>query len=144
MKIFIAMITLSGLFISGVLWFTQSGNTLFSLAVDAFAGTVSFSCTTGFTIIANPNCSTIQAVVALYPLHKKAGLRYISVSTYQSVSGTGAKALSTLVSGSREILEGCKPQDGIVYPYPIAFKMLPHIGSFDDEGIRTTDRKSVV
>lgn len=79
-------------------------------------------------IIANPNCSTIQAVVALYPLHKKAGLRYISVSTYQSVSGTGAKALSTLVSGSREILEGCKPQDGIVYPYPIAFEMLPHIG----------------
>lgn len=50
MKIFIAMITLSGLFISGVLWFTQSGNTLFSSVVDAFAGTVSFSCTTGFTL----------------------------------------------------------------------------------------------
>lgn len=94
-------------------------------------------------IIANPNCSTIQAVVALYPLHKKAGLRYISVSTYQSVSGTGAKALSTLVSGSREILEGCKPQDGIVYPYPIAFEMLPHIGSFDDEGISEEEWKMV-
>ena len=82
-------------------------------------------------------------MVALYPLHKKAGLRYISVSTYQSVSGTGAKALSTLVSGSREILEGGKPQDGIVYPYPIAFEMLPHIGSFDDEGISEEEWKMV-
>lgn len=94
-------------------------------------------------IIANPNCSTIQAVVALYPLHKEAGLRYISVSTYQSVSGTGAKALSTLVAGSKDILEGREPQDGIVYPYPIAFEMLPHIGPFDEEGISEEEWKMV-
>lgn len=94
-------------------------------------------------IIANPNCSTIQMVVALYPLHLKAGLEYISVATYQSVSGTGIEALSSLESGSREILEGKAPSPSRVYSHPIAFDMLPHIGAFDKDGISEEEWKMV-
>ncbi len=94
-------------------------------------------------IIANPNCSTIQMVVALYPLHLKAGLKYISVSTYQSVSGTGVEALASLESGSREILEGKEPSATLVYSHPIAFDLLPHIGAFDMEGISEEEWKMV-
>lgn len=94
-------------------------------------------------IIANPNCSTIQMVVALYPLHLKAGLRYVSVSTYQSVSGTGIDALASLESGSREILEGRDPSPSLVYSHPIAFDLLPHIGAFDMDGISEEEWKMV-
>ena len=94
-------------------------------------------------IIANPNCSTIQMVVALYPLHLKAGLKYISVSTYQSVSGTGVEALSSLQSGSREILDGKNPSPCLVYSHPIAFDLLPHIGAFDMDGISEEEWKMV-
>ena len=94
-------------------------------------------------IIANPNCSTIQMVVALYPLHLKAGLKYISVSTYQSVSGTGIEALTSLESGSREVLEGHEPSPSLVYSHPIAFDLLPHIGAFDMEGISEEEWKMV-
>lgn len=94
-------------------------------------------------IIANPNCSTIQAVVALYPLHLKAGLNYVSYATYQSVSGTGMEALETLETGSREILEGKEPSSSLVYPHPIAFDMLPHIGAFDMDGVSEEEWKMV-
>jgi len=94
-------------------------------------------------IIANPNCSTIQMVVALYPLHLRAGLKYISVSTYQSVSGTGVEALSSLQSGSREILDGKNPPPSLVYSHPIAFDLLPHIGAFDMDGISEEEWKMV-
>ncbi|MDR3255667.1 MAG: aspartate-semialdehyde dehydrogenase [Synergistaceae bacterium] len=94
-------------------------------------------------IIANPNCSTIQAVVALYPLHKKAGLNYVAISTYQSVSGTGQEALKTLESGSRDILAGNEPSSSLVYPHPIAFDLLPHIGPFDEYGISEEEWKMV-
>ncbi|MDR3321697.1 MAG: aspartate-semialdehyde dehydrogenase [Synergistaceae bacterium] len=94
-------------------------------------------------IIANPNCSTIQAVVALYPLHKKAGLNYLAISTYQSVSGTGQEALKTLESGSRDILAGNEPTSSLVYPHPIAFDLLPHIGPFDEDGISEEEWKMV-
>ncbi|MDR1509138.1 MAG: aspartate-semialdehyde dehydrogenase [Synergistaceae bacterium] len=94
-------------------------------------------------IIANPNCSTIQAVVALYPLHLKFGLSYVAFSTYQSVSGTGREALLTLESGSRSILEGREPTSQMVYPYPIAFDLLPHIGAFDSDGMTEEEWKMV-
>jgi len=94
-------------------------------------------------IIANPNCSTIQAVVALYPLHKKFGLNYVAFSTYQSVSGTGREALLTLESGSRSILDGRDPSPQMVYPHPIAFDLLPHIGAFDSDGMTEEEWKMV-
>ena len=90
-------------------------------------------------IIANPNCSTIQSVVALNPLHLKFGLNYAAFTTYQSVSGTGVEALQTLESGSRSILDGRAPATQITYPHPIAFDLLPHIGAFDSDG--TTDEE---
>ncbi|GHV27476.1 aspartate-semialdehyde dehydrogenase [Synergistales bacterium] len=94
-------------------------------------------------IIANPNCSTIQAVVALYPLHKAAGLNYVSYTTFQSVSGTGQEALEVLDTGSREILEGNEPSSSLVYPHPIAFDLLPHIGAFDIDGVSEEEWKMV-
>ena len=94
-------------------------------------------------IIANPNCSTIQAVMTLYPLHQKAGLEYVSYATYQSVSGTGLEALAALESGSREILEGKEASETLVYPHPIAFDLLPHIGAFDQDGVTEEEWKMV-
>lgn len=93
-------------------------------------------------IIANPNCSTIQAVVVLYPLHRAAGLKYINVSTYQSVAGTGKAALDSLRGGSLAALEGEDYHDA-VYPHNIAYNLLPHIGAFDDEGISEEEWKMV-
>jgi aspartate-semialdehyde dehydrogenase len=84
-------------------------------------------------IIANPNCSTIQMVVALYPLHKVNPIKRIVVSTYQSVSGTGAAAMEELNVQSKQVLEG---QTTIphVYPHQIAFNVLPEIDVFLDDG----------
>lgn len=93
-------------------------------------------------IIANPNCSTIQAVVVLYPLHKAAGLEYINISTYQSVAGTGIAAVDELSDGAGKILAGSEPESK-VYPHPIAFNLLPHIGAFDDGGISEEEWKMV-
>ena len=94
-------------------------------------------------IIANPNCTTIQAVVVLYPLHQKFALNYVAYSTYQSVSGTGTDAMLTLESGSRSILDGRAPATQIVYPHPIAFDLLPHIGAFDSDGMTEEEWKMV-
>jgi len=85
-------------------------------------------------IIANPNCATIQAVVALAPLHRAAGLVGLMVVSFQSVSGTGRAALEELESGARRILEGEEPPEPRVYPRPIAFDCLPQIGPVDAEG----------
>lgn len=93
-------------------------------------------------IIANPNCSTIQAVVTLYPLHKAAGLEYINISTYQSVAGTGIAAVDELSGGAGEILAGREPGSK-VYPHRIAFNLLPHIGAFGDDGISEEEWKMV-
>jgi aspartate-semialdehyde dehydrogenase len=93
-------------------------------------------------IIANPNCATIQALVAVWPLHKRAGLKYLSVHTYQSVSGTGKEAVEALSDGARAILEGKEPVDN-VYPHPIAFNLLPHIGAFDEGGVSEEEWKMV-
>lgn len=84
-------------------------------------------------IIANPNCSTIQMVVALKPIHDAVCIKRIVVSTYQSVSGTGKEAMDELIDETKSLLsfQEVQPQ---VYPYQIAFNCLPQIGSFNDQG----------
>jgi len=84
-------------------------------------------------IIANPNCSTIQMVVALYPLHRVNPIKRVVASTYQAVSGTGTAAVEELTTQSKQVLEG---QDAIphVYPHQIAFNVLPEIDIFLDNG----------
>lgn len=84
-------------------------------------------------IIANPNCSTIQMVVALAPLHQEWGLRSVRVATYQSVSGAGTRAIEELRRESTRALEGTPP-GAEVFPRPIAFNALPHIGPFVEDG----------
>jgi aspartate-semialdehyde dehydrogenase len=93
-------------------------------------------------IIANPNCSTIQMVVALYPLHKVNPIKRIVVSTYQSVSGTGTAAVEELTTQTRLILEGKSPVPH-VYPHQIAFNLLPEIDVFLDDGYTREEWKMV-
>jgi len=93
-------------------------------------------------IIANPNCSTIQMVVALYPLHKVNPVKRIIVDTYQAVSGTGAAAVEELTIQVRQVLEG---QSTIphVYPHQIGFNVLPEIDVFLDNGYTKEEWKLV-
>ena len=93
-------------------------------------------------IIANPNCSTIQMVVALHPLHQKYGIKRIVVSTYQSVSGTGQKAIDELDNQTRAIMN-CKDYEKKVYPHTIAFNCLPHIDVFLENGYTKEEIKMV-
>lgn len=93
-------------------------------------------------IIANPNCSTIQMVVVLKPLHERARIRRIVVSTYQSVSGTGMKAILELEAQVRAWVEG-RSVEPRVYPHPIAFNCLPHIDVFFDDGYTKEEMKMV-
>jgi len=93
-------------------------------------------------IIANPNCSTIQMVVALYPLHKVNPVKRIVVSTYQSVSGTGAAAVEELIVQSKQVLEG-QAIIPHVYPHQIAFNVLPEIDVFLDDGYTKEEQKMV-
>lgn len=88
-------------------------------------------------IIANPNCSTIQMVVALNPLHKKYGIKRIVVSTYQSVTGTGVKAVNQLMN-ERNGVEGEK-----AYQYPIDLNVIPQIDVFVDNGYTKEEMKMV-
>jgi len=81
-------------------------------------------------IISNPNCSTIQLVVALKPLHDQARIRNVTVATYQAVSGTGKRAMDELREQSQAALGGGDVQ-ATVYPHPIAFNVLPHCDAFD-------------
>jgi len=81
-------------------------------------------------IISNPNCSTIQLVVALKPLHDRARIRNVTVATYQAVSGTGKRAMEELRDQSQAALGGGDVQAS-VYPHPIAFNVLPHCDAFD-------------
>jgi len=88
-------------------------------------------------IIANPNCSTIQMVLALKPLHKNYGIDRLVISTYQSVSGTGVKAVEQLEN------ERANKKGAMVYPYPIDKNCLPHGGDFEDDGYTTEEVKLV-
>ncbi len=89
-------------------------------------------------IIANPNCSTIQMVMALAPLHVKYKIKRIVVSTYQSVTGTGKDAVQQMMEERKGILNGIK-----VYPHPIDMNALPHIDSFLDNGYTKEEMKMV-
>lgn len=93
-------------------------------------------------IIANPNCSTIQMVVVLQPLHVQARITRIVVSTYQSVSGTGKEAMDELGNQTRQLFSFAevKPE---VYPYQIAFNCLPHIDEFLPSGYTKEEMKMV-
>lgn len=93
-------------------------------------------------IIANPNCSTIQMVVVLKPLHEAAKIKRVVVSTYQAVSGTGKKAIHEL---EQQILAiyGNKKVEANVYPYQIAFNCLPQIDSFIENGYTKEEMKMV-
>ena len=93
-------------------------------------------------IIANPNCSTIQMVVALKPIHDRFRIRRVVVSTYQSVSGSGQKAVEELEQQSKDILEG-KPAQSNVYPHQIAFNCIPHIDVFLENGYTKEEMKMV-
>lgn len=87
-------------------------------------------------IIASPNCSTIQSVVALEPLYKKYGIERIIYTTYQAVSGSGK-------NGTEDLSRGLKGEDPKFYPYPIAFNILPHIDDFLDTGYTKEEMKMV-
>ena len=93
-------------------------------------------------IVANPNCSTIQMVVALKPIHAAAGIERINVATYQSVSGTGKEGVEELAGQTAALLDG-KPAEATVYPKQIAFNALPHIDVFMDNGYTKEEMKMV-
>ncbi len=90
-------------------------------------------------IIANPNCSTIQMVVALFPLHQAFGIKRIVVSTYQAVSGSGKRAVQQLED---EIQSGKSANPS--YPHPIAFNCLPHIDVFNSNGYTQEEIKMIL
>ena len=92
-------------------------------------------------IVSNPNCSTIQLVAALKPLHDAAGLTHVTVATYQAVSGTGAGAVRELHDQSRALLAG-EAAEPSVYPHQIAFNVLPQCDAF--EGDSTTEETKLV
>lgn len=93
-------------------------------------------------IIANPNCSTVQMVVALKPLHDAARVKRIVVTTFQSVSGTGKEAMDELLEECKDLLGFKQPQPK-VYPYQIAFNCLPHIDEFLSSGYTKEEMKLV-
>jgi len=94
-------------------------------------------------IIANPNCSTIQLVVALKPIHDAVGIERINVATYQSVSGAGREAIEELAQQSIQLLSGKGPVQGHVVPKQIAFNCVPHIDRFEDNGYTREEMKIV-
>ena len=94
-------------------------------------------------IVANPNCSTMQMVVALKPLHDAAGIERLVISTYQAVSGTGKAAIDELREQSRAVLDGGEPEAS-VYPHPIAFNALPQAGSFADGDDHTDEERKLI
>ncbi len=93
-------------------------------------------------IIANPNCSTIQMVVALKPIYDAVGIERINVCTYQAVSGAGKRAIDELAAQTAALLSG-KPVDARVHPKQIAFNALPHIDEFQDNGYTKEEMKLV-
>lgn len=87
-------------------------------------------------IIANPNCSTIQAMVPLKPLHDKYGLKRVIYSTYQAVSGSG-------VRGVQDLEDGIQGKPNTFYPHPIAFNCIPHIDNFEENGYTKEEMKMI-
>ncbi|WP_123040096.1 aspartate-semialdehyde dehydrogenase [Cohnella candidum] len=100
-------------------------------------------------IIANPNCSTIQMVAALKPLYDRFGISRIIVSTYQAVSGAGAKAINEMLRQSREVLNGNEanpdilPVGSLPVKHQIAFNVIPQIDKFQDNGFTLEEMKMI-
>jgi aspartate-semialdehyde dehydrogenase len=95
-------------------------------------------------IIANPNCSTIQMVVALNPLHLKYKINRIVVSTYQSVTGTGKKAVDQLMGERNKLVKGSTDEYPMAYKYPIDLNVIPQIDVFLDNGYTKEEMKMVL
>ncbi|MDQ3644217.1 MAG: aspartate-semialdehyde dehydrogenase [Actinomycetota bacterium] len=95
-------------------------------------------------IVANPNCSTMQMVVALKPILDKAGIERIVVSTYQSVSGTGQRAVQELHEQARAVIEARELPAPAVYPHQIAFNALPQVEVFKDGDDYTTEERKMI
>ena len=95
-------------------------------------------------IVANPNCTTMVAMMALAPIHRAAGLERIVVSSYQAVSGTGQKAIEELRHQSKLVLEGEERPPASVYPHRIAFNVLPQVEVFADGDDYTTEERKVM
>jgi aspartate-semialdehyde dehydrogenase len=93
-------------------------------------------------IISNPNCSTIQMVVALKPIYDAVGIKRIVVTTFQAVSGTGKRAIEELKQQVAALVSGDEPKSE-VYPHQIAFNCLPHIGAFLENGFTEEEMKMV-
>jgi aspartate-semialdehyde dehydrogenase len=91
-------------------------------------------------IIANPNCTTAVTLMALYPLHRAFGVRRIFASSYQAVSGSGARAIAELKRQVESVREN-EPPKPEVYPHPIAFNVLPHVDSFLENGYTKEEMK---
>ncbi|MBR9814068.1 aspartate-semialdehyde dehydrogenase [bacterium] len=94
-------------------------------------------------IIANPNCSTIQMMVALKPIYDAVGITRINVATYQAVSGTGKGAISELAAQTARLLNGQPIEEPKEYPKQIAFNVIPHIDVFQDNGYTKEEMKMV-
>jgi aspartate-semialdehyde dehydrogenase len=94
-------------------------------------------------IVANPNCSTMQMVVALKPLYDEAGIERLVISTYQAVSGTGKAAIDGLLAESRAVLDGERPAPS-VYAHQIAFNALPQAGSFPEGDDHTDEERKLI
>jgi len=99
--------------------------------------------TTNDKIIANPNCSTIQMVVALNPLHKAYKIKRVVVSTYQSVTGTGKKAVDQLMGERAKTASGSIAEYPMAYQYPIDLNVIPQIDVFTDNGYTKEEMKMV-
>jgi aspartate-semialdehyde dehydrogenase len=95
-------------------------------------------------LIANPNCSTMQMVVALAPIHRRAGIERLIVSTYQSVSGTGKKAVDELDAQARASLSGGAMPEPAVYPEPIAFNVIGAAGNFAEGDDHTDEERKMM
>jgi aspartate-semialdehyde dehydrogenase len=95
-------------------------------------------------IIANPNCSAMQALVVLKPIHEAAGLERIVFNSYQSTSGTGVRAMAELRDQAHAILHGMEPPAPEVYPHAIAFNVLPQVETFKDGDDYTTEERKVI
>jgi aspartate-semialdehyde dehydrogenase len=95
-------------------------------------------------IVANPNCSTMQMVVALAPLHREAGIERLVISTYQAVSGTGKRAVDELLDQSHALLHAREIAPPDAYAHQIAFNALPHAGSFADGEDHTDEERKLI
>jgi aspartate-semialdehyde dehydrogenase len=95
-------------------------------------------------LIANPNCSTMQLMVALKPIHVAAGIERLIVSTYQSTSGTGVRAVAELEEQTRAALAGEELPPPHVYPHPIAFNVLGGAGNFPDGDDHTDEERKMM